>query len=274
MKPLYRRLLRNLKNPVRLVSWLAYQLSRRNNYFFVSMPCSGTHWLRFMLAKSLVEYYDLDYEFHDIKAREIIPSFRTKTDRFQYNHRREIPRIQHSHDLYSPLYYNRDVILLLRNLRDSLVSHYERYTTWHDPNIGFPDFVRENGISQYDVKSLSWRVSFFNSWGENTESLASFEVVKYEQLKDNTTRTLQAVLESIDLGEVESSFLESVVEFASKEHMSQLEQASEENQQGTPKVNKAKTGRHEEYFTEDVERYLREYLDEKLEYDFDYGYTT
>lgn len=271
MKPLYRRILRNLGHPVQLVSWLIYQLSRGNESFFVSMPCSGTHWLRFMLAKALVEKFELDYEFRDIEAREIIPSFRAKTDRFQFNHRRDVPRIQHSHDYYSLLYRNKRVLLLVRDLRDSLVSHYERYSSWRDPGLSFGDFLREDGLPE-TVQSLSWRLGFLNSWGDNFNGTEAFQVVKYEDLKRNTASVVRDSLEFLQIEPLGHEFVERVVNFGLRDNMRRFEEGNSRMEKGKAKVSSDERTGTDQYFSEDNERYFRAMVEEHLEHDFGYGW--
>ncbi|MFB6346080.1 MAG: sulfotransferase domain-containing protein [bacterium] len=273
MKPLYKRVARNLARPKQLVSWLMYQLSRGNNFFFVSMPCSGTHWLRFMLAKGLVERFGLEYDFTGIKARDLIPSFRMKSDRFLYNNRSDIPRIQHSHDFYSPIYWNRRVIFLIRDLRDSLASHYERYATWSDEDVSFADFLRQRNLDYYDVKSLQWRVEFLNSWGSSRDKLSDFLLVKYENLKEEPRNKLREIFNFLEFGTPAEKLIETVVKFGSRDNMRTLEREGEPDPEGTPKVHKAEVARHEPHFSESDYEYFREYIQTNLNYDFGYDYT-
>ena len=88
--------------PLKLWSWWRYQCSRSdlNDYFLVTLPSSGTHWLRTMLAQALIESFQLKEEITGIRQDDLIPTFLDKNHRFKYNSNERIPRIQHSHSPY------------------------------------------------------------------------------------------------------------------------------------------------------------------------------
>lgn len=269
MRPLHDRIGRNLRHPIRFLKWTHYQLSRENDFHFVSLPSSGTHWLRMLIAKSLVNAYDLDYEFSDIKPHEIVPTFRAKNQRFIYNNRKEIPRVQHSHKAYSFLYRNERVIILIRDLRDTMVSSYDTYRDETESPVSFSKFLRGEGIDSSKRRTLKDRVMFLNKWYRDRDNLEAHLIVRFEDLKADTTGTLDSVLRFINVKPITDDLVESAVEFGSLENMQRLEQSEKSHGK---KVNEGSADRHETYFTQDDEAYFTDYVNEHLVHDHGYDY--
>ncbi len=161
------------------------------------MQFSGTHWLKFMLAKALVDYFNLPYEFKHIKPREIIPTFRNPQERFIYNDRLDIPRIQQGHlpycFPYNLFFKNKKVIFLTRDLRDALVSPYSKIK---NPQFTFSEFLRDQKgkINNAAYGTLKDKVFFLNSWYKNKHKVKDFILVKYEDLKNNPQKELAKIL--------------------------------------------------------------------------------
>jgi len=283
MRPLHVRILRNLRNLDSLVGWTRYQLSRDNNVHFVTLPSSGTHWLRFMMAKALVDAYDLDYEFAGIRPHDLVPTFRAKDQRFRYNERESIPRIQHSHKGYSILYRGSKVVLLVRDLRDSMVSSYDTYSGSIDPDMDFSSFLRAQGVDGRYHRTLERRVAFLNSWHENRDRLDDLLVVRYEDLKSDTESEVRSVLEFMGIKPVTDESVTDVIKFGSFENMQRLEDPAESQPErgsanertdgdGGRKVNEGRSRRWREYFSADDIKYFEQYVDSELLHDYGYGY--
>lgn len=127
---------------------LGYQVLQDNDYLLATLQHSGTHWLKFMIAKAIVDYYELDYEFEGIQSEGIIQHL-SYDRKFLYNDLNQVPRVQHTHQPYKsywmPLLWNKKIILLIRDLRDALVSHYEKHEH-HLPHQSFSSFLREEDL--------------------------------------------------------------------------------------------------------------------------------
>lgn len=285
MRPLHIRILRNVRNPDSLLGWVRYQLSRDNNVHFVTLPSSGTHWLRFMMAKALVDAYELDYEFTGIRPHDLVPTFRAKDQRFRYNDRESIPRIQHSHKGYSVLYRNSRVVLLVRDLRDSMVSSYDTYVGGIDPDMDFSSFLRADGVDERYHRTLERRVAFLNSWHENSEKLEDLLIVHYEDLKRDTVSEVHSVLEFVGIEAVTDGLVTDVVEFGSFKNMQRLEDPAENqpergsadeqtDQDEGRKINEGRSDRWGEYFSNDDIEYFNRHIDENLIYEYGYDYSS
>jgi len=246
----------------------SYRFRTRNkvDYYLVTMNQSGTHWLEVMIAKALVDHYNLDYEFDSIEPRGIIDDADCPFDFEQ----KSIPRIQHSHFPYYFMFRNKKVILLIRDLRDSLVSRYEKYTQQCSNPKSFSEFLREGYVDNNGNKknSLKQKVNFLNSWHKNKDKPERLLLVKYEDLKQEPVNKMKGVLSFLGL-EVEESFVEKVVEFGSFDNMKKL---ASERLKNNKVVNKGKTGRHRNYFNKGNQKFFKEFLEQYLNNDFNYDY--
>lgn len=285
MRPLHIRISNNLRHPFRLLDWTRYQLSRGNDVHLSTLPSSGTHWLRFLIAKGLVDAYDLEYEFTDIDPREIVPTFRDKDVRFEYNHNEEIPRVQHSHKPYSLLYRNSRVIILVRDLRDTMVSSYDTYSARIDQSISFSEFLRADGVDETRHRTLYHRIEFLNLWYQNFGKLDDHMVVRYEDLKTDTIGTTKKVFDFIRIDDVTDKLVRNVVDFSSLDHMKYIEEHGESNVEAIrnngdiettdtegQKINEGSTSRYDEYFDNDDMAYFQRVVEDKLIHNFGYEY--
>lgn len=270
-----KKITNNLKDPVSYLRWAGYQLSRGNNVYFNSMQQAGTHWLRYMLAISLSEYFQLEGD-ERMEPQALIPAFRGKPGRFQCEDRLEVPRIFHSHNQYrlpySPLYRRGKVLLLVRDLRDSLASRFRKETTaFGFEELTFSEYLR-SGRGPYHVgqcSSLADRVAFLNGWGDQMGSLRGVLLVRYEDLKAAPAQGLLRVLHWLGLRGAERAFCQAVVERCSIDRMRQAEKA----QRGrNVAINKGAVGGHEAYFSDADREYFLAYLRRHLRHPFGYTY--
>ena len=278
---------KSLTHPYTTSKWLAGQYRRPNDYLLATMQSSGTHWVRFLIAKAIVDHFDLDYEFENIHPFEIVPGFSLDPEnRFSYNECPEIPRVQHTHlpyqFPYTVIFHNKPVIVLIRDLRDALISHYRKLVAGGDSRT-FVDFLvdPDDEIKRRSVAgTLSGRVRFLNTWGAYIERGGRVLVIRYEELKKKTLPTLANVLSFLGIEEVSNPFLEGVVDFCSLTNMKRIgEQAAKRGTYRKGKaqellsVNKGGVGYyHEEGFEPNAEAYFTAYVRQHLLHRFGYRY--
>jgi hypothetical protein len=277
MRPFVARVANNLKHPGRLYSWWRYQQSRHmpHDCFFVTLPGSGTHWLRTMLSRALVDVYGLPEEIDSIRRDDLIPTYRVKTDRFKYNNDLQVPRIQHSHAFFSWLFSNSRTILLVRDLRDVMVSHYKTYVKMRDPDIGFSDFLRAKGVDRPGQKkndTLRTLIGFLNSWGKGEEKIDEFYRIRYEDMCDAPEKEMKRLLQFIGFRQADADMVRQIVEFGSLANMRKMEQKNPlvQYQNKLSKVGEGKSGKYREYFNQSDMEYFCEVI--KTELNFTYGY--
>lgn len=277
MKPLSQKVFNNLKSPFRLYRWWGYQVSRKEPHdaILVTLNGAGTHWMRTMLSKALVDLYDLDDEIVSIHQPDLLPTFLNKDHRFKYNHDLNIPRIQQSHSFYSPLFKGKKVVLLIRDLRDTLVSHYKVLQTTKDLDVSFSMFLKGEGFDSKKHHTLKTRIEFLNVWGRSLQHTDLHQIVKFEDLKADTKGNLQQVIEFIGMPDTTDEQLASIVDFASIDNMRTMEQRNPHKKlKGKmEKVRKGKSGGYKEYFNEGDKDYFLETVENNLKHDFGYDFS-
>lgn len=185
--------------------------------FLVSYPKSGNTWVRFLIANALRFHFQIDREVNFFTIRDIIPGVIPKNNNLSPLGPfgiPSIPRILKSHASYNP-YYNR-VILLVRDPRDVVVSHYfyrQNYTRSISSKTSVSSFIRNK---KYGI----------NAWIDHTESWIAREnhsnqiirIFKYEEFIKDAKGNLESIMDLIGI-KVENSTLEQAINFSSKEFM-------------------------------------------------------
>lgn len=276
MRPLSERLLNNIRHPLRLYKWWEYQKSRSidRDTFLISMTGAGTHWVCIMFSKALIEAYKLSDEISSIRYQDLVPSYLNKRHRFKYNNLAHIPRIQHSHSPYSLIFRGTRVILLMRDLRNAIVTHYRTHTAVKGVNLSFSDFLRGRCLDARRQHTLRSRVNFLNSWARNVHKLSSLYVIRYEDLRTDTAAEMCKLIDFAGFPVLNQELIERVVEFGSIENMRKIEKENPLPQYKN-KVNKVGWGRsdsYKDYFSGDDRRYLSEIVFSDLINSYGYDY--
>ena len=155
----------------------------------------------------------------------------------------------------------------MRDIRDSLVSQYEKYKSEY--NVDFSTFLR-GGVrgKKYSYYSIWTRIQFLNGWGavveRNAEEVA---VLKYEDLKADTRGRLARVCEHFNIEGVTPDVLDEVVAAASKAEMSKLP-----NPKGKSFVIRTDPRPAEDWFSDEDRRFVAEVCRRHLKYTFGYRY--
>jgi hypothetical protein len=223
-----------------------------------------------MMAKALVEAYQLPDTISSIRSERLIPTFRNKNHRFKYNERDEIPRVQHSHAQYSSLFFHRKrVILLVRDLRDTIISHFRTYRSMKDPQISFHDFLRGRGVHRPKQKkgnTLLTLIDFLNSWSRNSSKLEALLLVRYEDMLANTHQGMSQILRFSSFANVDEELVARVVEFGSIQNMRKIEAENPLPQYAgkTHKVRQPREEGYKAYFSAEDKEYFCLMVDGKL----------
>ena len=207
--------------PLKLWSWWRYQCSRSdlNDYFLVTLPSSGTHWLRTMLAQALIESFQLKEEITGIRQDDLIPTFLDKNHRFKYNSNERIPRIQHSHSPYYWIFKDKKVLLLVRDLRTTLVSHYRVARNYLKLSGNFSQFIRGETINTSRNHDLTTRIKLLNSWSTNNLLTRDFMVIRYEDLQLDISTTILKAFNFLGIPYLDDNKINKIIESASMENM-------------------------------------------------------
>jgi len=245
----------------------------------VSFGKSGRTWLRVMLSR----FYQLK---HNLPENSLIG--------FDNLHarNRDIPRIFFTHDNYlkdftgnadsKKDYYQKKVVLLVRDPRDVVVSQYFQWKHRMRPGKKRLNLYPLHGtdINPYQfamdqTAGLPKIVDFLNLWATETENLQHLLVVRYEDLRKDTVQVLEGILDFIGTPATREQ-AEEIVNFSSMENMKKMEQKrtfwlsgsrlvpGDRKNPDSYKVRRGKVGGFKDYFdaqqVDNIEQLLQQTL--------------
>jgi len=174
---------------------------QKSDCVIVSYGKSGRTWLRVMLSR----FYQLK---HGLPDNSLIAF-----DNLQAKNR-DIPLIFFSHDNYlkdftgnadsKKDYYQKKVVLLVRDPRDVAVSQYfqwkHRMHPWKKRLNKYP--AHDSDISEYEFAmdqnvGLPKIVEFLNLWADEAGKIDQLLVVRYEDMRKDTAGVLGQILDFI-----------------------------------------------------------------------------
>ncbi len=232
--------------------------------FLVSMQQSGTHWIRYMLGLTLAKLYDLPPPLYiqdrSVVGKPIYPQIPRIIDTTMIPH-----YFLQSRALFRLLHVPNHLILV-RDLRDSLVSQYERHKDYY--NVDFSTFLRGDIRRKMYHHDIWTRIRFLNGWGPVVERQPEHvAVLKYEDLKADTRGELARVCDYFHIEGVTTDLLDEVVAASSREKMAKLQNPKEKliavRMDSRPS---------EEWYSEEDRRFVAELCRRKLKYTFGYQY--
>ncbi len=186
----------------------------------VSMQQSGSHWIKNQLASVLSQLYGLPPLAH-IQDDSIIGH--TKSPPKYKN----IPQIVHSHGyphgltLKLPFLHYPKYLVLVRDLKESLVSHYERFKGDYG-NCDFSTYLRGD-VRQDKFHSDIWsRMRFMNEWGRLVEQYPqSVMPLRYEDMKSDAGGSLSRTCDFFGIKNVTPAIVAAALEDASRDKMAE-----------------------------------------------------
>src|SRR5437588_4234418 len=215
---------RRIKRRLRRMRWrlLSPLMNRyrhwRTDLYFVSYPKAGRTWLRLMVGRALCRRYGLP-EGDALKTYRLTGKAGVLRARWTHDGS-DILFGRHPTEL-SPnkrWYRRKVVVLVVRNVKDVLVSSYFQATKRVGSIDGtIADFVRDERFGARKV------LMFYKLWFVNRSVPASFHVVRYEDLHRDPHGTLARVLAIVGADGVSDDLLEEAVGYARFERMKDME---------------------------------------------------
>jgi hypothetical protein len=239
---------------------------QKADYVIISPPKCGRTWVRTMLSRFFQHRYDLP-------GNELLG--------FDNYHRMNpaIPRIRFTHDRYVNHYtgnrdskrdfYNKKVILLVRDPRDVVASNYFQWINSVNPYkkklLNIPDKPEEVPIYEYAMTrqfGIPRTVEFLQAWAPELDKTRAHLLIRYEDMRVETGRILGDMLAFMGI-EASDAEITRVVEETSFENMKKMEQRQSFDSGGSRrlmikdpsnpeslKVRRGKIGGYTDYFTE------------------------
>jgi hypothetical protein len=187
---------------------------------FVSFPKCGRTWVRLMLGRLIAlqlgrhdEAEDVDALFDVFEASRALPGAPavvfSHDDWPQHSRARELTRDK------APLYRGKTVVLLIRDLRDVMVSSYFQLTRREekrsDPSLSA--YVRS------EVGAADSFVAFYENWWRSRDVLGRSLVVRYEDLHANPAAAFESILATLAWPRVAPELLRDVVAWSAFENL-------------------------------------------------------
>lgn len=231
--------------------------------YAVSFPKSGRTWLELMIAK-----------LQSIISGRHILDYLNGRPRIIFGH--GINNHELCRGIMPKCYRGKSVLLLVRDPRDIVVSHYY-YIKYNKKNFNdsLSDFIR------WPVDDTRWgieaAINYVNTWLESRHKLKSFHVVKYENLHKNIYLELINICNFLNL-KADKSQIRKAVEYASFSNMRIIEIMGELPWHGLNhkngesrelKTRQGKIGGWREELNEEDKVYINEHM-KRLHYFYGY----
>ena len=255
---------------------------RHAQAFVVSHPKSGRTWLRTMLSKYLCEISNRDFDpsedisslsqqISDVPYIGLTHDFSSIT-----KHKARVRHTAASLPSDKRVYKGKRVILLVRDLRDVMVSYYFDCTQRNQVFSGdISDFIRDE---QFGIAKA---VSFLNGWHEQRTTPRSLLVLRYEDMTLSPLGEFIKVCDFLDLP-ISIEAAKTATEYSSFDNMKKLERTGSfsnnarfatgrSSKEGAYKVRKGKVLGFTEHLSKEDAIYLTDYINKRLTPA--YGYT-
>lgn len=256
----------------------------------VSFGKSGRTWLRVMLSQALRLRFGLRDglvlgidNFHRLDPR--------------------VPRVFFTHDNYikdftgapesKAPFYDKPVVLLVRDPRDVSVSNYFQWRFRMKPDKKkinrYPPAGSDIGVADYLLSdyggSLADVIGFLNTWAAELPHIQRLHVLRYEDLRRDPESQLRALLEFIGVP-ADEQVVGDAVAYASYDNMKAREQRSaggfgwllggrlrprDRDNPDSYKVRRAKVGGYRDYCTDAEVARIDALVAERLDPRFGYG---
>jgi hypothetical protein len=226
--------------------------------YFLSYPKAGRTWLRAMVGKAL----SLRYGLTDIKVLDTYRLTRaagTRLGRFDH----EDAWGEHSYLTISAdksMYRRKRVVLIVRDVRDILVSSYFHATKRNGAFSGqIADFVRSDGFGARKI------VTYYNHWYAQRGVPRELHLIRYEDVHADPRKALVSALAVLD-ADVGPGHIDDALAFGSFANLKKVEscraiddhrlQPGAMGDDESFKVRKGKIGGYAEYLSPDDIAYV------------------
>jgi len=275
---------------VRIERWLRGREDFRKlglaDAVIVSFGKSGRTWLRVMISR----LYQVKY---GLSERHLIG--------FDNLHRknRAIPKLFFTHDNYlkdytknvtsKEEYYNKRVVLMIRDPADVAVSQYNQWKYRMRPGKkkinAYPSTGAEVGLFEFVIgkeAGLPKIIDWMNGWAKDLDRIKELLIVRYEEMRADPEGSLARIVDFIGTPG-NSDQIREAVNFASVENMRKLEEkrvfwlsggrmtAKDRSNPNSFKVRRAKVGGYLDDFTPEQVAQIEELVASRLAPVFGYG---
>jgi hypothetical protein len=252
---------------------------RECDVFVFSFPKSGRTWLTVMVGKALCRHYGYpvdDLLLHTFDLTKKIKAERDPSIRitgFGHDRSRTQRQLSYRKMFVSKLEFaEKDVVLLVRDPRDVVVSYYFEMSRREQAFVGsLSDFVRDERMG---IRKI---IAFHKNWYDRRDEPRSLRLLSYEDMRARPEHALQATLDAMGVPDITRDTVEEAVRYARFDNMRELER-SEAFQSGTMqaadtkdpesfKVRRGQIGGYRDYLTDEDVAYVEECM-QTMDYPF------
>jgi hypothetical protein len=195
--------------------------------FLVTGQHSGTHWIKWMLSYAIAKEYGVvpPRFYNNASSNEVIghPKHKRPADW-------PAPRIASSHTI-APYALEWDWLramaplppyaVVVRDIRDVLVSNYEKWKTKYD--VPFAEYVKGDPLGRKYNCDVWWYIRFLNRWGAvHARYPRETLVLRYEDFRTDTRANLVKILDhfgvTLSREAVDAGVLAGSKEFMAQHH--------------------------------------------------------
>ncbi|MEM9904055.1 MAG: sulfotransferase domain-containing protein [Cyanobacteria bacterium P01_D01_bin.44] len=243
----------------------SYRQSDPNTIYLLSFPKSGVTWLKFMLIQLLIKAYDIEYEpTVDLNKlsrenKQLPKIIWTHGDSQIISEKGICNDVEQLFIYGGRLRYRKNrVILLVRDPRDVVVSHYHQVTRRSDIPLKFDSISEFVQHQHYGIQRI---IRFYQVWNKNRWILRKLLIVRYEDLMTDGPTILARILNFINVNDIDSNLVNQVYEISQADKMRKLEIQGKVKgmrafgtERNTLKVRRAKIGSYkDELSNEDIQ---------------------
>ncbi len=185
---------------------------KKDDIILAAYPKTGSTWIRFFFCNliSLEEWNGIDVDFNLLNTTMF--SFGNGNLRKDWQH--FIPRLIKTHMNFNPVFRKNKIILLIRDPRDIMLSHYHFLKARKKPIFHFKDTIKKRNYDDtftnfiiHPKCGLQNFFQHFNSWIAKANI-----VIKYENLKINPLEEFSCLLSAIGLNEIDLKLVRASIE--------------------------------------------------------------
>ena len=250
---------------IQLVRWDI--LRRPTDVYIISYPKSGRTWLRVLIGKAICLQYGLPDEMM-LDTHLLTTAAGLLRTHFVHDyseilsglHYRRMPATKRE-------YASKQVIFIVRDIKDTLVSSYFQATKRTNKFKGsIAEFVRSE---TFGVKKI---ITFYNIWHANQNVPRDFLLLHYEDMHHSPAEALVNTLCFIGVKQIEDPIVQEAVAFASFNNMKKMEaggyfndpkmRPGDAGDEESYKVRKGVVGGYTDYLSADDIRYIDQVIEE------------
>lgn len=252
---------------------LAYtDWKRANNFdpkitYFISFPKCGMTWLRLMLCQILINHYNLPENKPTVLLNELTSKYpilprivQTHEDSALINEKGDRNNAEKLFQYAGRFSYRRNkVLLLVRDPRDVVISHYYQVTKRTDKPLevsSLSEFIR------HPIYGFQRIIRFYKIWNWNHWLIKDFLIIKYEDLMNDGLDTLTKILDFLGITGIDTELIEQIYQLNQSENMRKLEKQNQVvgmrvfgSDNNSLKVRKAQVGSHQDELSDDDLQY-------------------